>query len=81
MVDRWLLKYALDELVRVKHNGDAPTCLSRRSYASALGEWAVRLNLDPFNLNKLVLIREAIGSHLPASVEHNSEHSKRAYRN
>lgn len=81
MVDRWLLKYALDELVRVKRNGNDPTRLFGRSYASVLGEWAVRLNLDPFNLNKLVLIREAIASHLPASVEHNRERSKRAYRN
>jgi hypothetical protein len=62
MVDRKLLKMALSELVRLKNGTQKPTCLMAHLYASALEEWADRLDVDPPKLNKLVLVREAVSS-------------------
>jgi hypothetical protein len=62
MIDRKLLKMALSELVRLKNGTRKPTCLMAHLYASALEEWAHRLNVDPPKLNKLVLVREAVSS-------------------
>jgi phytoene/squalene synthetase len=62
MVDRKLLKTALSELARLKNSTQKPTCLIAHLYASALEEWADRLDVDPPKLNKLVLVREAVSS-------------------
>ena len=61
-VDRKLLKTALSELVRLKNGTQKPTCLLGHLYASALEEWADRLDVDPPKLNRLVLVREAASS-------------------
>jgi hypothetical protein len=53
----------LNELVRLKNGIDDPTCFLAQLYASALEEWADRLGMDPFHLNKLVLIRENVPDH------------------
>ncbi len=62
MVDRKLLRTALSELVRLKNGTHKPTCLLAHLYASALEEWADRLDVTSPRLNKLVLIREAVSS-------------------
>jgi|UPI0004B39E43 hypothetical protein len=63
IADRELLKQALDELVRLKPAGDDPTRYQARLYTAALAEWADRLAMRPLDLDKLVLIREAIPGH------------------
>ena len=50
-----LLKEAVSELARLKGAAEGPTPFLSRLYASALEEWAGRLGMDPFQLNKLVL--------------------------
>jgi hypothetical protein len=62
LVDRKLLKTALSELIRLKNGTQEPTGLMAHLYASALEEWADRLDVDPPKLNKLVLIREAVSN-------------------
>ena len=62
MVNRKLLKTALSELVRLKNGTQKPTCLMSHLYASALEEWANRLDVDGPKLNKLVVVREAVSS-------------------
>lgn len=59
MLDRKLLKQALDELVVLKSCGHGPSRFLGQLYASALEEWADRLSVDPPKLDKLVLIKEA----------------------
>ncbi len=59
MVDRKLLKQALNELVRLRNGTHHSRGFLTQLYASALREWADRLNVEPHKLNKLVLIREA----------------------
>jgi hypothetical protein len=63
MLDRKLLKEALDELVRLKSCVHDPSRVLGRLYASALEKWADRLNVDPPKLSKLVIIKEAISTH------------------
>jgi hypothetical protein len=65
MADRELLKEALSELLRLKPAGEDPTRYRAQLYASALAEWAVRLDLSPSDLNKLVLIQEAVAARHP----------------
>jgi hypothetical protein len=60
MLDRKLLKQALDELVMLKSCVHGPSRFLGQLYASALEEWADRLSMDPPKLNKLVLIKEAV---------------------
>jgi hypothetical protein len=62
MVDRRLLKQALDELVMLKSYVHDPSRVLGRLYAPALEEWADRLNVDPPKLSKLVVIKEAIST-------------------
>jgi hypothetical protein len=63
MLDRKLLKQAIDELVMLKSCGHDPSRFLGQLYASALEEWADRLSVDPPKLNKLVIIREAVSTH------------------
>ncbi len=63
MLDRRLLRQALDELVRLKSCMHDPSRVLGRLYASALEEWADRLDVDPPKLSKLVIIKEAISTH------------------
>ena len=60
MLDRKLLKQALDELVMLKSCVNDPSRFLSQLYVSALEEWAERLSVDPPKLNKLVLIKEAV---------------------
>ena len=59
MVDRKLLKQALRELVPLRNHAHDPSRFLGQLYVWVLEEWAERLTVDPFKLNKLVLIREA----------------------
>jgi hypothetical protein len=63
MLNRTLLKQALEELVRLKSCVHDPPRVLGRLYDSALEEWADRLNVDPPKLSKLVIIKEAISTH------------------
>jgi hypothetical protein len=63
VLDRNLLKQALDELVRLKSCVHDRSRVLGRLYASALEEWADRLSIDPPKLSKLVIIKEAISTH------------------
>jgi hypothetical protein len=63
MLDRKLLKQALDELVILKSCGHDPSRFRYQLYASALEEWANRLSVDPPKLSKLVVIREATSTY------------------
>jgi hypothetical protein len=63
MLDRKLLKQALDELVMLKSRVHDPSRVLGQLYASALEEWADRLSVDPPKLNKLVVIKEAISTY------------------
>jgi hypothetical protein len=58
MVNRKLLKQALDELVRLKTSTEDPTRFLGQLYASALEEWSNRLEIEPPRLNKLVMSKE-----------------------
>jgi len=55
-----LLKEAVTELAQLKGAAGDSTRFLARLYASALEEWADRLGMDPLQLNKLVLMREAV---------------------
>ncbi|MXQ10848.1 hypothetical protein [Microvirga makkahensis] len=53
-----LLKEAVSELARLKGAADSPARFLSYLYSSALEEWAVRLDMDPLQLNKLVSMRD-----------------------
>jgi hypothetical protein len=63
MLDRKLLKQAINELVRLKSCVHDPSRFLGQLYASALEEWADRLSMELPKLNKLVVIREAVSTH------------------
>jgi hypothetical protein len=58
-----LLKQAVTELVKLKSAAAGSTGFRDRLYASALEEWADHLGLDPHQLDKLVLMRQAVSEH------------------
>ena len=70
MVDRKLLRQALSELVILKNRGHDPSRFLGQLDASALEEWAERLSVDPFRLNKLVLAKVMIASYHLREVPH-----------
>jgi hypothetical protein len=62
MLDRKLLKQALDELVLLKSRVHGPSRFLGQLYDSALEEWADCLSVDPPKLEKIVSIREAVAT-------------------
>jgi hypothetical protein len=59
MIDRKLLRQALSELVRLRNGMQRRTRFLGQLYASALEEWASRLNVEPPRLDKLVMTRRS----------------------
>lgn len=62
-VDLKLMKQALDELGRLRRGAMEPPRFLAHLYAAALAEWAGQLGVDPFDLHRLVHVREEAGAH------------------
>lgn len=60
ITDPDLLQQAVDDLIRLKPRAADPARDLIRLYPAALADWADRLGISPADLNRLVLMREAV---------------------